>query len=318
MIWKEESMHYIVFDLEWNIAGRVNKVDPETLAALPFEIIEIGAVKLDENFKLVSKYSNMVRPKIYPILSGHIAAVTKRFQQSMKFGLSFTQAAVDFQKWCGEDAILCTWSESDSSVFKSNLRYHGLPDDLPKRCLDVQHLFDELVEQSGMQRSIEYAVDFLRLPKSQPFHQAVNDAWYTGAILQQVASIASQEQAINDLHVLYAYDPNLNRSYRQTLDVVGSHDDALVVLQQEMLSCPACGGPLQRLADWDRQGSKALAAFSCPEHGRINGKARFRIKGKTQVIADLAMRLDKGAQNQVYEVPGQGVDIQNRIYEETV
>ena len=35
-------MHYIVFDLEWNIAGHANKVDPAVKAAIPFEIIEIG------------------------------------------------------------------------------------------------------------------------------------------------------------------------------------------------------------------------------------------------------------------------------------
>lgn len=288
-------MHYIVFDLEWNMAGRANKVAPEIQAALPFEIIEIGAVKLDEQFKLVSKFSNMVRPQLYPILSGHIAAVTKRFQQSMKFGLSFAQAANDFRKWCGDDVVLCTWSESDASVLKSNLRYFGLSDLLPERCLDVQHLFDDIVEQSGLQRSIEYAVDFLRLPKSQPFHQAVNDAWYTGAILQQVANIARSEQAVHDLNEIYAFDPNLNRSYRQTIDILPSFEAAMETLQQLALTCPACGEPLQRLTDWDRQGSKALAAFLCPIHGKVSGKARFRSKGKTQVFTDLIVRLTKGA-----------------------
>ena len=40
-------MKYIVFDLEWNQSpsGKEGAVE-----SLPFEIIEIGAVKLDENF----------------------------------------------------------------------------------------------------------------------------------------------------------------------------------------------------------------------------------------------------------------------------
>lgn len=288
-------MHYIVFDLEWNIAGRANKVAPEVQAALPFEIIEIGAVKLNADFKLVSKFSNMVRPQIYPILSGPIAAVTRRFQQSLKFGLTFAQAAADFRQWCGDDVVLCTWSESDAAVLKANLRFFGLSDLLPLRCLDVQHLFDDVVEQSGLQRSIEYAVDFLRLPKSQPFHQAVNDAWYTGAILQQVAAIARNEQGVSDLNAIYAYDPNLTRSYRQTLDIVTSHEAALDLLRQDALTCPACGELLQMTRDWHHHGGKASATFVCPVHGRVSGKIRFRTRAKNQIISELLVRLEKGS-----------------------
>ena len=47
-------MHYIVFDLEWNIPGRANKVSDEDRQALPFEIIEIGAVKLNESLEIIN------------------------------------------------------------------------------------------------------------------------------------------------------------------------------------------------------------------------------------------------------------------------
>ncbi len=296
-------MHYIVFDLEWNIAGRANRVDPALQAALPFEIIEIGAVKLNEDFELIGEFTTHVRPKLYRILSSHIAAVTKRFQQSLKFGLPFPEAAREFWKWCeadGENFALCIWSESDPGVLRSNLAFHGLDDQLPLQCLDVQHVFDDLIEKAGIQRSIEYAVDFLRLDKNEPFHQAVKDALYTGLILQQTATIAREEQGIDDLLGIYAYDPNLNRAAKLSLPPAADHETVLSrLVSDDVLACPACKASLRPLVDWERNGNRADARFCCPEHGVVAGKTRFRIKDKL-VLAELVLRLEKGGQgNQV-------------------
>jgi inhibitor of KinA sporulation pathway (predicted exonuclease) len=289
-------MNYIVFDLEWNIAGRANKVDPEDAKAMPFEIIEIGAVKLDDTFEVISRFSVTIRPRLYPILSGHVAAVTKRMQQSLRYGLLFPDAARDFLQWCGSDYLFCTWSESDTSVLKQNLAFYGIPDRLEAKCLDVQYLFDQVVEQADVQRSIEYAVDFLRLNKSKPFHQAVQDAWYTGRILQSIAQQAVSETDSDSLSfdvVDYAYDPNLNRSYQQTLEPQPSAEAVLHTLRKQKLTCPACGAELARINDWQKQGSKVVADFICPVHGSVTGKTRFRSKTSERVIAYLTMRLDR-------------------------
>ena len=55
-------MNYIVFDLEWNQSpiGQAGE-HPR----MPFEIIEIGAVKLDENYSIVDEFSRLVKPRIY-------------------------------------------------------------------------------------------------------------------------------------------------------------------------------------------------------------------------------------------------------------
>lgn len=285
-------MNFIVFDLEWNIAGRVNKVDPELQAVMPHEIIEIGAVKLDSDFRQISKFSTYIRPKLYPVLSGHIAAVTRRLQQSLKYGLPFPEAAREFAAWCGEDYMFCTWTESDTATLKMNLKFYGLDDQLA-RCLDAQYVFSEQIEKSDMQRSIEYAVDYLRLPKSQPFHQAVNDAWYTGSILREMAAIIRSEQPDCNFIERYAFDPNLNRSYQLTLAGLATVEAALAELSSQSLTCPACGLPLAARAAWAREGNKAEAAFSCPVHGPVFGRSRFKIRGKELQQTSVTIRLDR-------------------------
>ena len=56
-------MNYIVLDLEWNQSTSGKNRE---LKSLPFEIIEIGAVKLNEDFQVVDQFQSIIRPVIYP------------------------------------------------------------------------------------------------------------------------------------------------------------------------------------------------------------------------------------------------------------
>ena len=55
-------MNYIVLDFEWNQStyGREAR-----LRRLPFEIIEIGAVKLDAQGRVIEEYDTIIRPVVY-------------------------------------------------------------------------------------------------------------------------------------------------------------------------------------------------------------------------------------------------------------
>ena len=51
-------MSYVILDLEWN--GSYSKV----LHKFVNEIIEIGAVKLDENLKVIDTFKQLIKPKL--------------------------------------------------------------------------------------------------------------------------------------------------------------------------------------------------------------------------------------------------------------
>ena len=57
-------MDYIIFDLEWNQSSHPGEVD-ENGNTLPFEIVEIGAVKLNENRDMIGEFSELIKPQIY-------------------------------------------------------------------------------------------------------------------------------------------------------------------------------------------------------------------------------------------------------------
>ena len=55
-------MNYIVFDLEWNQSPDGKKFEN---ARLPFEIIEIGAVKLDKDKNIIDSFQRLIKPQVY-------------------------------------------------------------------------------------------------------------------------------------------------------------------------------------------------------------------------------------------------------------
>ena len=55
-------MNYVVFDLEWNQCpqGKARE-NPK----IPFEIVEIGAIKLNENREEIDQFHELIRPLVY-------------------------------------------------------------------------------------------------------------------------------------------------------------------------------------------------------------------------------------------------------------
>lgn len=55
-------MEYIVLDLEWN---QSNTGKEDAVEKLPFEIIEIGAIKLNKERVMVSEFNELIKPQVY-------------------------------------------------------------------------------------------------------------------------------------------------------------------------------------------------------------------------------------------------------------
>ena len=69
-------MNYIVFDLEWNQKTQ-DVAQVTTPLYLTGEIIEIGAVKLDEHFKTVDEFVVHILPQYYTTMNARITQLTK-------------------------------------------------------------------------------------------------------------------------------------------------------------------------------------------------------------------------------------------------
>ena len=104
-------MNYIVFDLEWNQSS--DKRDKGY--GLPFEIVEIGAVKLNDKKEIIGEFNQLVKPQIYQTIHYMTTKIIHIDKEELDKGKPFTEVAREFLDWCGEDFVFCTWGMHSAS-----------------------------------------------------------------------------------------------------------------------------------------------------------------------------------------------------------
>ena len=181
-------MNYIVFDLEWNQPEDGLKTEERVL---PFEIIEIGAVKLNEEMELVSKFNRLIKPQVYHSINWRIRKMLELKPGELESGMPFPKAAAEFFEWCGDDYVFCTWGSQDLTELQRNMNYYDMPklSDRPIRYINVQKLYGAMNGIPSQTRALEGAVDALGIEKDVPFHRAYSDAYYTSKILKLIIQL---------------------------------------------------------------------------------------------------------------------------------
>lgn len=274
-------MNYIVFDLEWNQcpAGK-NGSDPD----LPFEIIEIGGIKLNEKREKISEFHRLVKPQVYNWIHDSIHNVIHVDYKELMNGELFPQAVQEFLDWCGKDFVFCTWGMQDLMELQRNMRYYSLLYLLPGPVIyyDIQKLFSWFHENIKLRRSLEYAIDCLAIEKEKDFHRALEDAEYTARVFAKLDmaevlpyySIDTYQPPNNrkkEIYISYpTYDKYISRQF---------HDREKVIKDREVAStrCPVCHLPAKRRLRWFMNNSRIYESISqCQEHGYIKGKVRIR------------------------------------------
>lgn len=280
-------MDYIVLDLEWNQCpyGK-HREDPR----LPFEIIEIGAVKLDENYRRKSEFHEIIRPVIYKKLHHCTRSVIHMTEEDFEGKRTFPEAFTDFRKWCGDDPVFCTWGPGDLVELQRNvawnIRKKLLPDDWPYPFpffyRDVQKIFSYVYEDHRERRSLRWAVEFLNIPQKEDFHDAFSDASYTAMVLSRLPRKTVEEYTSIDTYItpknrkeeIYVnygtYLKFISKDFDDRGDVMKDH----VVIST---CCPVCGRKLRRRVRWfSENGRNYLCVAVCPDHGLVKGKIRIR------------------------------------------
>ena len=87
-------MNYIIFDLEWN-----NAYNYKTQKGIN-EIIEIGAVKLNDNLEIVDTFKQLIKPSLSKKLGSNFKRLTHITMEEIRnSGISFNDAFADFSRW---------------------------------------------------------------------------------------------------------------------------------------------------------------------------------------------------------------------------
>ena len=119
-------MNYIIFDLEATCWDRTESwVERDQN-----ETIEIGAVKLDADYKEVGQFQLFVRPFKHGTLSEFCKTLTTIQQSDVDGAPFFVEAFPKFIEWAGSDALFCSWGFYDIEQLKRDCAFNKM--ELPK------------------------------------------------------------------------------------------------------------------------------------------------------------------------------------------
>ncbi len=277
-----KEMNYIVLDLEWNQGARKK----ESCDIPTFEIIEIGAVKLNECFQIVDRYQSLIKPQIYNVMHKFTAEIVNLEMKDLKSGRGFQEVAEEFLEWCGEDYIFCIWGVQDLTELQKNMDYYQMMplSKKPMKYYDVQKLYSLECEDGKSRNSLSYVVEEEQLLEEEvEFHRAFGDAYYTAKILQKIQNKDLLERVSFDTYrvptckkeqILWKFD-------NYTKFISEAYDEKQEMLSNKNISCIRCiycEKALRKKITWytPNNGKHYYTVAKCSEHGLMKGKIRVR------------------------------------------
>lgn len=180
-------MKHIVVDLEMNPISRAYS---EERKKCKNEIIEIGAVILDDNYIEVGNFMTYVKPQLNDCIESKIVRLTNITYEKVENAPYFAEAFkmfIDFCKNVGSDIEICQWSDSDryQIVKEIELKEYSMSEtekEYMGKWVDFQHEFGEQLGLGG-QVSLKNALNYAGLDFKGAEHDALFDARNTAELL---------------------------------------------------------------------------------------------------------------------------------------
>ena len=146
-------MHYIVFDLEFNQDFSSLQNFNSSSSRYPFEITQIGAVKLDSDFRTISTFNRYIKPTFYAEVSPFITELTGITTAQLLSEETFPNVFNAFTEFIGkQDIIFCIWGMSDIKELFRNTEYHQLSNaSLPRHFINIQPYVSKYFQLSSKQ-----------------------------------------------------------------------------------------------------------------------------------------------------------------------
>lgn len=274
-------MNYIVFDLEWNQCpqGKARE-NPR----LPFEIVEIGAIKLNENREETGTFHEVIRPLVYRKLHFRTREVIHISQDEFEHARTFSPVVRDFLAWCGDDCKFVTWGSLDLTELQRNMDYYRIRNPFPNPLFydDLQKMYSIEFDDGKSRSALEDAVEELHIPKTRPFHRAFDDTYYTAEVMKRMdLDLVGKYESIDYYRLPENREKEIWHDFGDYMKYVSRifpnkeaamHDKAAVSMR-----CSRCGLPVWRRVRWFSTGSNVyLSLVQCPRHGYMKGKIRLK------------------------------------------
>lgn len=262
-------MNYIIMDLEWNNSFMKSK------QKFINEIIEIGAVKLNERLETVDTFSALVRPVVSKKLRSRIKNLTHITNDDVRFAKTFPTVVSNFKAWVGEDCIVMTWGDSDIRTLLTNYNVflNKKEVDFIESYVDLQKYCQQFIKMDNIQQAgLSYAAECLEIdPEQFPHHRALDDSLLSAECLKKTFN----SEKIREMTI------RCDRDFYAKLDfkpfVIKDKNNPLIDPAIFNCFCDVCGSRAKTVKDWKFINQSFRGVFKCTECDR-EFKVTLRIK----------------------------------------
>lgn len=266
-------MNYIILDLEWDSAYSVKH------KRFLNQILQIGAVKLNENFDLVDKFNITVKSAISKKVTSRFTNLTGITTQDMLAGVPFADAVDQYNSWAGKDTVTMTWSDSDLYSIKDN--EENLLGNSKRfaieKYLDLQKFVQNEMYLKGYENknqiSLSDAAEYFNIAtEGLELHTALDDSIVSMNLLKKCYNSKRFNGLIKD-----TTNPEFYKRLRFKPYPISNLSDKNINKKDLEFSCDVCNAKAKQLSKWRYQNRWFSAKFQCSKCGRIfNGRVTFK------------------------------------------
>lgn len=263
-------MTLVVLDLEWN--GAFCK----KLNGYFNEIIEIGAVRLNDQLEIAERFDEVICPQVSRKLTHWVSDLTGYTDEQVRGGIRFTEAMERLGRFIGDsgETVLLTWSNTDLSVLMENCRYYYGDERIPfmNYYLDLQ-AYAQHRQQLGTAQQVGLG-NFAELlgmdHETLELHHAIDDSVLTAQILRRVYDRPSFEAALRPT------DDEFYARLRFKPSFVRELDDPAARPEYFVFRCEQCGETLKPTAPWKFLHRYFTAPLQCACGKNYVGRVQIR------------------------------------------
>ena len=263
-------MFYVIMDLEWN--NSYNKYRK----CFVNEILEIGAVMVNDDLEVIDTFSVIIRSQLIKKLSGRVKNLTHITNEDMTSGVSFQRAVSDFSKWIGgRNCIFMSWGNSDIRVLYDNYAMFCKTTGIPflTEYLDLQKYCQEfIVSVSNQQISLVNAAIEMGIDISDcQFHRALEDS---------LLGLRCLKKCFNREHLLNSAVICDEAFYQKLLfkaSYITNINNPRIDKSKLKCECEKCGEQMTRMSDWKNINQAFSAFFFCKNCERL---VRYTVRFK--------------------------------------
>ena len=253
-------MNYIIFDLEWNngynhgIHKYIN------------EIIEIGAVKLNDRLEIIDTFKQLVIPIYTKKLSSRCMRLTKITPEEIsESGIDFNEAFSDFDRWSGTgETVFMSWSNSDLFVMSNNFLLYNNNCNISfiKNYCDVQKYCMTFVkregENSNNQIGLSDCAEKMGIEiDTENLHRALTDCYVAAQCFKKVYNEDILKRFIHKCDNCY-FERLLFKPYYIT-----DPTSELFNVYHHELTCPVCKNKIKPSSEYIVQNKSFKGAVKC-------------------------------------------------------